>query len=364
MRRIWAGAAVLVAATVTGGVLVASGSDGTTAASGAKDAVPRTAKVTRGSLSDTVSLDGTLTYRARPDGTPDVLINRAGGTYTALPDVGDRVACGAVLYRVDDEPVLLFCGTVPTYRDLRVGDHGRDVRQLNRNLHRLGYDRAAGLRLDPGDRRFTRRTAAALRRLHRATGVGGAGALEVDDAVVLPRSVRIAEVTAPLGGSARPGTRVARATSDALEVRAALAGSQQGEVRRGDRAQITLPGNRPVTGRVDRLGRVARTAGKDDEPGEATIPVFVALDRPGKARGLDAAPVGVEIRTKGVANALSVPVTALVGRSGGGFAVEVVRDGGRRALVAVKLGLFDPTGGRVAVTGAVAAGDDVVVPTP
>ena len=61
-------------------------------------------------------------------------------------------------------------------------------------------------------------------------------------------------------------------------------------------------------------------------------------------------------------NVLSVPVTALVGASGGGFAVEVVRDGGRRELVAVELGLFDTGNGRVEVTGALQAGARVVVP--
>ena len=71
----------------------------------------------------------------------------------------------------------------------------------------------------------------------------------------------------------------------------------------------------------------------------------------------------MDITTKGVDDALSVPVTALVGRSGGGFAVEVVRAGGRRELVAVRLGLFDTTGGRVEVEGDLAEGDRVVVPS-
>jgi hypothetical protein len=71
----------------------------------------------------------------------------------------------------------------------------------------------------------------------------------------------------------------------------------------------------------------------------------------------------VEIVTAGVASALSVPVTALVGRSGGGFAVEVVRAGGRRDLVAVRVGLFDTAGGRVQVEGALRAGDRVAVPS-
>jgi multidrug efflux pump subunit AcrA (membrane-fusion protein) len=71
----------------------------------------------------------------------------------------------------------------------------------------------------------------------------------------------------------------------------------------------------------------------------------------------------VDITTKGVKSALSVPVTALVGKSGGGFAVEVVRDGGRRELVAVELGLFDTADGRVEVEGDLREGDQVVVPS-
>ena len=97
----------------------------------------------KGTLSDMVSLDGTLTHRARADGSPYLAINQARGTYTRLPEVGDRVGCGDVLYRVDDRAVLLLCGSVPAYRDLRTGDHGRDVRQLNQNLHLLGYERPA-----------------------------------------------------------------------------------------------------------------------------------------------------------------------------------------------------------------------------
>ena len=71
----------------------------------------------------------------------------------------------------------------------------------------------------------------------------------------------------------------------------------------------------------------------------------------------------MDITTKGVDSALSVPVTALVGKSGGGFAVEVVRAGERRELVAVKLGLFDTADGRVQVEGELREGDHVVVPS-
>jgi hypothetical protein len=171
-------------------------------------------------------------------------------------------------------------------------------------------------------------------------------------------------VTGELGGSARPGAHVAEATSDTLEVQVDLDASQQGEVKVGDRAQITLPGNTSVRGTVDRLGRVARAAGKDQDVGTATIPAYIGLDTPGKTRGLAGAPVQADITTTGVPSALSVPVTAVVGKSGGGFAVEVVRGRGRRELVAVRLGLFDTADGRVEVEGGLGEGDQVVVPSP
>jgi peptidoglycan hydrolase-like protein with peptidoglycan-binding domain len=262
-----------------------------------------------------------------------------------------------VLYRVDDDPVLLLCGTVPAYRDLDTGDKGKDVRQLNRNLHELGYD------VDPDDNDFTGETEEALEKLQDDKGFDETGALDVDDAVFLPESVQIAKVTGELGGSARPGAQVAQATSNTLEVQVDLEASQQGEVKKGDRAQITLPGNTSVKGKVDRLGRVAQTAEKDADVGTATIPAYISLDKPKKASGLDRAPVQVDITTKGVESALSVPVTALVGKSGGGFAVEVVRDGGRRELVAVELGLFDTADGRLEVEGDLDEGDQVVVPS-
>jgi peptidoglycan hydrolase-like protein with peptidoglycan-binding domain len=362
-RKTWAlvAAAVLAAVIATGGVVVASGAKQATPTP--QDTPASTAKVTKGKLSDMVSQDGTLTFRARSDGSPYAVINQARGRYTKLPEDGDKVDCGDVFYRVDENPVLLLCGTVPAYRDLHKGDKGKDVRQLNRNLHNRGYDADAGVDIDPDDNDFTWKTEKALEKLQQDKGFDVTGALDIGDAVFLPMSVRIAKVTGELGGSAQPGGQVAQATSDTLEVQVDLDASQQGEVKKGDRAQITLPDNTSVTGQVDRLGRVARTAGKDDDAGAATIPAYISLDDPEKARGLDQAPVQVDITTKGVESALSVPVTAIVGKSGGGFAVELVRAGGRRERVAVELALFDAADGRVEVEGDLREGDQVVVPS-
>ena len=360
--RALAAAAVLVVATATGGVVVMSSAKQSPPVAQAPPA--NTVKVEKGKLSAMVSQDGTLTYRARPDGSSYSVINQARGTYTELPENGDKVGCGGVLYRVDDKPVVLLCGTVPAYRDLHTGDAGQDVRQLNRNLHQLGYDADAHVRIDPSDNHFTVKTEKALEVLQHNKGLRVTGALAIGNVVFLSEPVRIAKVTAELGGAARSGAPVLNATSDKLHVQVNLDPSEQGEVKKGDRAQITLPGNTPVSGRVEGFGRVAQTpAGPDSKPADATIPTFISLDEPAKARGLDQAPVQVEIITKGVENALSVPVTALVGKSGGGFAVEVVRTGARRALVAVTLGLFDTAGGRVQVEGELRAGESVVVPS-
>ncbi|HEX5618031.1 MAG TPA: peptidoglycan-binding protein [Solirubrobacteraceae bacterium] len=360
MRKRWllATAAVLVAAVC--GVVALSGGDHPAAA--APSPAANTDKVVKGDLSALVSGTGTLTYRARPDGSAFVVVNQAGGVYTQLPNAGDKVGCGGVLYRVDNRAVVLLCGTVPIYRALHVGAKGPDVRQLNRNLHKLGYDRDADVRIDPADGAFTRKTEQALRVLQRKKGFGVTGALATDDAVFLPEAVRIAKVSGDLGAPARPGAPVLSATSDRLHVRVELDASQQGGVHKGDRVQITLPGNTPVTGRVAGFGRVAQ-AEQGGQPTAATIPTFIDLDEPGKADGLDQAPVQVDSTTKGVKNALSVPVTALVGKSGGGFAVEAVRADGRRELVAVTLGLFDTGGGRVQVEGNLRAGDAVAVPS-
>jgi hypothetical protein len=80
MPKTWllAGAAVLVAVTTTGGVVVRSTVKQATAA--AQEPPANTAGVEEGRLSDTVSQYGTLTYRARSDGLPYAVINRARGT--------------------------------------------------------------------------------------------------------------------------------------------------------------------------------------------------------------------------------------------------------------------------------------------
>lgn len=352
----------LALAAATGGLVLTSGAKREAAA--AEEPPPNTAPVQRGALTDTISQYGTLTYRGRSDGSPYTLINQARGTYTALPDVGVTVDCGDALYRVDDHPVLLLCGSAPAYRSLSLAGSGPDVAELNANLVKLGY--ATRAHLDPSSPHFGPETASALKNLQAKLGQEQSGALALGQAVFVPESVRIATVTGQLGGGAQRGGPVLSATSDTPEVQVGLDPSHQAAVKKGDRALLTLPGNVSVTGMVDRLGTVAVApvpAGQNDNSAAAIIPIYISLDQPEKGRGLDKASVQVEITTAGVEDVLSVPVTAIVAESGGGFAVEVVRAAGRRELVALTLGLFDNAAGRVQVDGDLHEGDHVVVPT-
>jgi Putative peptidoglycan binding domain len=191
MRTRWvlAGAAVVLVAAVAIGVVVATSGGGQPTSATQASAV-NTATVDRGTLSDMVSQYGILSYRARSDGSPYGVINRAGGTYTELPSAGDKVECGGVLYRVNNHPVLLLCGPMPAYRSLSEGASGPDVAALNANLVHLGY--ATRTQLDPSSHDFSSATAAALKKLQSKLGEDQTGSLTLGQAVFLPESVRIA----------------------------------------------------------------------------------------------------------------------------------------------------------------------------
>ena len=366
MRKTWvlAGAAVLVAVSATGGVVVMSGAKQATPA--AQEPPANTAKVEKGTLSAMVSLDGTLTYRARSDGSPYAVINQASGTATLLSAVGQVVEQGQVIYRVNDNPVVLLYGSTPAYRTLWAGMTGADVTELNADLVALGYATAA--EIPAGTDTFTSATATALKKLQATLGMSQTGTLTFGQAVFEPVAVRVTTVSATLGGPLQAGHVVLQGTSTTRVVTIALDAAQQSEVKVGDHVVITLPDNSTTPGLVTSVGTVATTpsasnGGGGNRSSTPTVTVEVQPTYPAATGSLDQAPVQVGITTQVVNSALSVPVTAIVGKSGGGFAVEVVREGGRRELVAVKLGLFDTAGGRVEVEGDLGEGDQVVVPS-
>jgi Putative peptidoglycan binding domain len=382
MRKRWVltGAAAVAALAATGGfVVTSSGKDATSAA---QEPPANTAMVEKGRLSDMVSQYGTLTYRARSDGSPYSVINQAQGTYTKLPALGQVISQGKVLYRVNDSPVALLYGSTPAYRTLSAGATGADVAELNADLVALGY--ATSAQLSPTSASFGSATTTAVEKLQAALGVTQTGALTLGDAVFEFTAVRVTAVSAQLGGGTQTGQTVMQATSTTRIVQVALGASQQTEVAVGDTVTITLPNNKTTPGVVSSVGAVATCPSSSGSGGSSsssaapgtdtcssgnsgsttpTITVDVTPSDPAATGTWDQAPVQVGITTASVPSALAVPVTALLAQSGGGYAVEVVGAGGTSHLVPVSLGLFDDAGGLVQVTGSgLAVGQNVVVP--
>jgi hypothetical protein len=362
--RVLAGAATLVAITVILVLAVIARAKQATPA--AAEPPANLAKVEKGTLSAMVSLDGTLTYQAQSDGSPYSVISQASGTATWLPALGQVVDPGQVIYRVNDTPVVLLSGATPAYRTLSAGTTGADVTELNADLVALGYATAA--EIPAGTDTFTAATATSLKKLQTTLGLSQTGTLPLGQAVFEPVAVRVTTVSATLGGPLQAGQAVLQGTSTNRVVAIALDAAQQSMVKVGEHVVVTLPDNRTTPGIVTSVGTVATTppptnGGGGNGKSAPIIPVEVQPTDPAATGRLDQAPVQVEITTQVVNDALSVPVTALVGKSGGGFAVEVVRAGGPRELVPVKLGLFDTVGGRVEVAGNLREGDQVVVPS-
>jgi membrane fusion protein, multidrug efflux system len=257
-----------------------------------------------------------------------VLNRLRGSTFTWLPKAGTVVARGHRLFSVDGMPVVLMYGSVPAYRPLAAGvADGADVAQLQRNLLALGF----GGGDDAGH--FGAETKAAVERWQDALGVRATGAVELGRVAFLPGARRVGQVSAVLGAQAMPGA-VMKATATRQVVTVNLGVDKQSVARDGARVRVTLPDERVVPGRVTSVGDVAQGQGS-----QATIPVTVRLTSRRGLRGLDQAPVSVAFAKAIARHVLAVPVTALMARAGGTYAVVVV-DGARRRTVAVTPGLF------------------------
>jgi peptidoglycan hydrolase-like protein with peptidoglycan-binding domain len=280
-------------------------------------------------------------------------------TYTMLPEVGQIVRRGEALYAVDGKPGLLLYGSVTAWRAFVAGmASGPDVAELNANLRALGY--GSGLAGDT----FTGATRAAITSLQRAHGLDQTGELPLGAVIFKPGAVRVTSVQTTLGAAVQPGA-VLGVSSTVRQVTIALDAGQQSSIKVGDEATITLPDDRTTPGVVSDVGSVATTPSGDGSGPEEppTVEVKIRPTDPAATGRLDQAPVYVSITTASVANALVVPVNALLALAGGGYAVEIVDAAGAHRLVAVELGLFDDSQGLVQVTDtALAVGQRVVVP--
>ncbi len=352
-----AGLVVVVAGAVVAwraGVFSAAASSG---AGGLGAPAPATRPVVREDLSATTPVTATLGYAGSYTVT-----GQGGGTLTWLPQAGQAIGHGQVLYRVDNgSPVVLLYGSVPAWRALGEGLTGADVAQLNHDLVALGDASRAQVSALGWDY-YSWATAAGVQQLEEHLGVSSPpGSLSLGQVVFKPGAIRVSQVAGSLGGPA--SGPVLAATSDRHVVMIPLDVSQEGEVQASDRVSVTLPDGATTPGVVSAVGTVATTTSGAGQNPATTIPVTVTLTDPRAAGSLDQAPVTVNITTDSSPGpVLAVPVGALLAQASGGYVVEVAGPGNTRRYVPVTPGIFDDTSGLMQVTGALNPGQRVVVP--
>ncbi|WHM40592.1 peptidoglycan-binding domain-containing protein [Streptomyces sp. BPTC-684] len=333
--------AAAVAASVTGGALLfGDGGDAGASAKGG-DLPPATAKVVRTDLVLSKTVDGKLDFAQRR-----AVKSAAEGTVTVAASEGRTVKRGQALYELNDKPVTLLYGPVPMFREMKAGDRGSDVLQLERNLRELGY--GAGLYVDT---EYDKYTEAAVKRWQKSLNRESSGRVGKGDVVFQPGQVKVVSADAVLADQVAPGGTVVTIAATQPVVRAQLEQTDGALTSKNTKVEVTLPSGRTVTGRV--AGTV-RPEGPDAGSASAQkgITVEIVLDGgAGAVSGEDAkASASVKFVSEAHKGVLAVPVEAVVALRGenGGYGLQIVQ-GTTSKMVRVETGMT--ADGRIEVSG-------------
>jgi len=335
-------AAVLIAGAVVAAVWQ-PWRDNTPAASTEK---PATVVAERTTLTSNLLLNGDLSYGE------DVDLPGRDGIVTWLPKSGAVVGVGQTLYEVDGRPVIAVAGSRPFWRELRSGmTDGPDVQQLEQALVDLGYGAKVTV-----DTHFTSATAAAVKAWQKALGLDRTGVIGLGDIVAIDAaSVRVAAVTAKLGDQAQ-GSPMSY-TSTTIRAIADLTDAQARELVAPIEVTVKLPDGTEIPATITTIDPGGEPTGEGDD----TTSASAIVEFPDQAAVVEVGlrSVKITIARDEIADALVVPVTALIATLDGGYAVDVVRKG-KTVRVPVELGLIADT--RVQITGGdLDEGDEVVV---
>ncbi|MEV0444428.1 peptidoglycan-binding domain-containing protein [Streptomyces spectabilis] len=343
MRR-RTGLTAAVGAAAAGAVAVGAFAWGGGSRDGVRDeggAPPATAEVVRTDLVLSKTVDGTVDFAGRRP-----VKSAVEGTVTVAAREGATVRQGQALYELDDKPVTLLYGPVPAFREMRKGDRGTDVLQLERNLRDLGY--GAGLVVDA---RYDAATAAAVERWQKSLNRTPTGRVGKGHVVFQGGQVKVVAADAALGDQVGPDGPVLTAASPTPVVRAGLDQGDSSLAARGTKAEIRLADGEKVRGKV--TGTV-RPEGSDEESGGDGITVEIALDGSASALSGQAARAAASVTfvSESRRGVLAVPVEALVALRGenGGYGLQLVPASGPPRMVRVDTGMT--ADGRIEVRGA------------
>jgi hypothetical protein len=273
-RSGWVAAGIAVVLAVAAASAWGAGAFSAAASPGAEQpgaAAPATAAVVREDVEAVTPVAATLGYAGS-----FTVTGQGGGTLTWLPQPGQVISQGQVLYQTGNgSPVVLLYGTVPDWRAMSEGTTGADVSQLNHDLVTLGYasgpDIAAG-----GWDYYSAQTAQGVQQLDEHLGVAAPpGSLSLGQVVFEPQAIRVSQVTGSLGGPA--SGPVLQATSGQHVVTIALDTAQESQVKAGDAVTVTLPDGTTTPGVVSAVGTVATGhhhpgTGHADRPGSGRHP--------------------------------------------------------------------------------------------
>jgi peptidoglycan hydrolase-like protein with peptidoglycan-binding domain len=311
----------------------------------ADDTAAATATVTRETLVDRQSFDGTLAH-----GDPTSITAWGGGVVTGLPEEGTTISRGKALYRLDDKPVTLLYGSLPAYRTLQTGIKGADVKQFEENLRALGY---RGFTVDTA---YSSATAAAVKEWQEDLGLSETGSVEPSQIVYAAGEVRVDSLTVQAGARVAPDTEVEKVTGMSALATVSLSASSARLAQKGATVQVTLPDGGKTSGEIIKVATVV-TPGDNGKADTTTYKVTIQFTSEVESQGMAA--VSVAFTTGERPDVLTVPVKALVALAEGGYGVQVVENGTTR-VVAVETGLF--ADGKVEINGTgVQAGTTVVV---
>ncbi|MDX8148689.1 peptidoglycan-binding protein [Lentzea sp. BCCO 10_0061] len=285
----------------------------------------KTTTVRKGDLTNTRTLQAQLGFgAARP-------VKGTTGTVTKLPVTGQATELGKELYRVDDQPVVVFFGATPLFRALDTpGLKGSDVAVVMDNLAALGH--SVGTRpKDATKAELTPRVVEALKKWQKALGVDQTGVLAPGRVLVLDRPMRVGTVKAQLGEPAAEELFDLTPTTRLVSLQ--LAVSEAGVLKTDLPVTIVRPDNRAVPAKVTSVTQVAAPA---DNGGGPKADVVVTPDNPADVEDLDTAPVRLTVTTESRTGVLIVPLAALVALKEGGYAIQLPSGG----LKAVQTGLY------------------------
>lgn len=353
--KIIAVGAVVAAAGLGAGavVLVGGGRDAGTQGAG-QPLPPASATITRTDLVQSKTVDGRLDFAQRR-----AVKSPVEGTVTKAAVEGRTVRAGQELYERDARPVVLMYGATPVFREMKAGDRGPDVLQLEYNLRSLGF--GAGLYVDT---RYDAGTEAAVKRWQGSLGVEDPdGRVGQGDIVFQRGAVRVVSADAALADRIGPDAPVLTVASTKPVIRAKLDQGDAVLTSSGTKVEVTLPSGHKAAGKVSGTVRPETPGSSADAGGQDGITVEITLhDAKVVAHEDPKATASVTFVSERHTNVLAVPVEAVLALRGedGGYGLQVIQ-GATTRIVRIETGMT--ADGRIEVSGSgVAEGMKVGVP--